>query len=138
MALTPNAGVTVPDFNNKTTQPNKTYALDFDTGEVGNTVDGLEAVKQAVRKIIYTSRYKFLINSFNYGCEIQDLIGQDLTNAFLQSELERVITEAVEYDDRIDKAYDFDISISNDNIYISFTVDTIQGKLVISEVINNV
>ena len=130
--------VDISDFDSTVNLLSKTYSLDFNVGEIGSFVDGLTAIEQAIIKIINTSRFKHPIYSFNYGCEIQDLIGMDLTDGFLRSELERMIVEALEYDDRIDKVHSFDITTTGDNIYISFQVDTVEGVLTISEVINRV
>lgn len=132
--------VEVPNFEteNRINLPSKTYSLDIDTGDIGGKIDGLAAIKQAILKVINTSRFKYPIYSYDYGCEIHDLIGMDLTDGFLMSELERMIKEAVEYDDRVDKVHSFNITTNRDNIYISFQVDTVEGELTISEVINRV
>ena len=132
--------VEVPNFEteNRTALPSKTYSIDIDTGDIKGKIDGLEAVKQAILKIINTGRFKHPIYSYNYGCEIHDLIGMDLTNGFLMAELERVRKEAVEYDDRVDTVHSFNITTNEDNIYISFQVDTVEGELTINEVINRV
>lgn len=132
--------VEVPNFEteNRINLPSKTYSLDIDTGDIGGKIDGLAAIKQAILKVINTSRFKYPIYSYDYGCEIHDLIGMDLTDGFLMSELERMIKEAVEYDDRVDKVHSFNINTNRDNIYISFQVDTVEGELTISEVINRV
>lgn len=136
MSILPN--IDLPDFNSTVNLPSKTYSLDLNTGDIGGFVDGLQAIEQTIIKIINTSRFKHPIYSFNHGCEIQNLIGMDLTDGFLRSELERMIVEALEYDDRIDKIYSFDITTTGDNIYISFQADTVEGALTISEVINHV
>ena len=116
--------VEVPNFEteNRTALPSKTYSIDIDTGDIKGKIDGLEAVKQAILKIINTGRFKHPIYSYNYGCEIHDLIGMDLTNGFLMAELERMIKEAVEYDDRVDTVHSFNITTNEDNIYISFAL----------------
>lgn len=51
--------------------PSYTYKLD-DT-RVRGYVDGSEAVKQAVYKILMTERYKYIIYGFNYGVELDRL-----------------------------------------------------------------
>ncbi|WP_291548083.1 DUF2634 domain-containing protein [Clostridium sp. HMP27] len=130
--------VDIPNFNNVHKYATKTYALDINSGEINGKVDGLEAIKQLCIKTIYTSRFRHIVYSFNYGSEIEDLIGLDLTEEFLKSELVRMITEALEYDDRINKVHSFDIKTKMDNIYIKFTVDTVEGELTISEVIKRV
>lgn len=136
MALTPK--IDIPNFDNIQKYATKTYALDINSGDIKGMVDGIEAIKQFCIKTIHTARFRHVVYSFNYGCEIDDLIGLDLSEEFLKSELIRMVQEALEYDDRIDKVHSFDIKTEIDNIYIIFTVDTVEGQITISEVINRV
>ncbi len=136
MALVPD--VIIPNFDNVQKQPTKTYALNFETGEIKGKIDEIEAVKQFCIKTINTARFRHVVYSFNYGCEIDDLIGMDLTEDFLISEISRMIKESLENDDRIESVEDFNISNEHDNIYISFKVNTIYGSFTQSEVIKNV
>ncbi|ATO51039.1 DUF2634 domain-containing protein [Brevibacillus laterosporus] len=109
------------------TQPTLTYSLDFDTGDIGGMIDGETAIRQFIRKVIMTARFRFPIYDGEYGCELIDLIGQDLPMELLRSEIPRVITEALIYDDRIDDVYDFEIEREADKLFVSFYVDTTDG-----------
>ncbi|MGG1445000.1 DUF2634 domain-containing protein [Brevibacillus laterosporus] len=117
-------------------QPTLTYSLDFDTGEIGGMIDGETAIRQLIRKVIMTARFRFPIYDGEYGCELVDLIGQDLPMELLRSEIPRVITEALIYDDRIDDVYDFEIEREADKLFVSFYVDTTDGLTI--EVIEGV
>ena len=97
--------------------PLKTYALDL-----SGTIDGRDAILQFVDKAVRTARYRFPIYDWDYGCEIEDLIGQDVSVALLESEIPRVIREALIYDDRIDDVGGFTIRREADNLYVSFFV----------------
>lgn len=110
-------------------QPSRTYALDLESGEVGGIVDGKEAVRQFVRKAIATARFRFPIYSDQYGCELEDLIGQDVPLELLQTEIPRVIKEALIYDDRIRSVSDFVIERSGDVLSVSFSVETREGTI---------
>lgn len=114
-----------------TPQPSRTYALNFDTGEVGGIVAGREAIRQFIRKSIMTARFRFPIygSDHMYGCELDDLIGQDLQIELLNAEIPRVISEALLVDDRITDVYGFVISREGDGLYVSFSVDTTEGTL---------
>ncbi len=81
-------------------EPTRTYKLHYDTDDrvVGYT-DGLDAIKQAVYKILQTERYEYIIYSWNYGIELQDLYGELIP--FVYAELERRIRESLLQDDRI-------------------------------------
>jgi phage baseplate assembly protein W len=136
MGLTPD--ITIPYFDDIQTSASKTYTLNFETGEIKGMVDGLDAIKQFCIKTINTARFRHVIYSFNYGCEIEELIGMDLSEDFLKAEISRMVTEALEYDDRIDSVEDFEITNEHDNIYINFTVNTMYGDFTLSEVVKNV
>ena len=52
-------------------QPSLTYELNLKEKTIAGYIDGLEAVKQAVVKILQTRRFEHLIYSSNYGQELQ-------------------------------------------------------------------
>lgn len=120
-----------------TVQPSRTYALDFETGEVGGVIDGESAIRQFIRKAILTARFRFLIYGSDhfYGCELDDLIGQDVSIELLNAEVPRVIREALLVDDRITDVYNFEITRTGDGLYVSFYVDTTEGTIQTQEVI---
>jgi hypothetical protein len=118
-----------------TVKPSKTYAFDFDTGEfTGGMIDGDDAIQQFARKTISTARYRYLIYNKSHGCEIEDLIGQDLPAALLETEIARIISEALEYDDRVADVNDFVIDREGDQLFVEFTVTTKDGATVTQEV----
>ena len=104
-------------------QPLKTYAIDFDSGVLGGIVDGREAIKQAVIKVLITERYRYAIYDDDYGSELDDLIGSDASLDLLETEVPRVIEEALLYDDRITDVYDFELTREGDRLNVSFYVD---------------
>lgn len=97
--------------------PLKTYALDL-----SGTIDGREAILQLVDKAVRTARYRFAIYDYDYGCELEDIIGQYVSTALLESEIPRVIREALIYDERIDNVSNFEITKDTDKLYVSFFV----------------
>lgn len=104
-------------------QPLKTYALDFDNGVLGGTVNGIDAIKQFVIKAIKTARFRFAIYDDDYGSEIDDLIGSNASIDLLETEIPRVIEEALLYDDRITDVYDFELTREGDRLYVSFYIE---------------
>lgn len=108
-------------------EPSLTWQLDFEKGRIGRKIDGLAAVKQAIFKILQTSRYQFLIYSFNYGHELNQLIG--LPPLFVQSELTRCLEEALLQDQRITAIEDIEVELVKDLVHVSFTAVTIFGNL---------
>lgn len=116
-------------------QPSKTYALNFDTGRIGGMLDDREALMQFIRKAIVTERSKWRIYSDDYGCELSELLGQDVTTGFIESEVPRMVTEAIEYDDRIMAVNNVTASRQGDAIFITCDVSTIFGDVDVEAVI---
>lgn len=107
-------------------QPSRTWKLDFERGRVTGMVDGLEAVKQSVFKILQTERFAFLVYSTNYGVELGRFLGS--SQAYIQSELKRRIREALMQDDRITDVTDFRVSFNGDTVNVEFTVVSTFGR----------
>jgi Protein of unknown function (DUF2634) len=117
-----------------TPEPSLTYRLDLEKGEIGGLIDVDEALRQFVSKAIRTARYRYLIYDDDYGSELEDLIGSDVTEAFLNEEIPRIIREALIYDDRIADVRDFNIQREGDGVYIEFTVEKTDGGTLTEEV----
>ena len=92
------AGFLSRDFEIKE-QPGFTYRMQMDIKQVRGYTDELEAVRQAIYKMIMTERYQYVMYSWNYGIELIDLFGEPVT--YVCSELPRRISEALLWDDRI-------------------------------------
>lgn len=109
-------------------QPSLTYRMDPEGNYVRGWVDGVEAVKQAIFRILNTERYQYVIYPWWYGIETIDLYGQPVT--WVCPELERRITEALAVDTRIVRVTDFkhDLSIKG-VVHTTFTVHTIYGDI---------
>lgn len=107
--------------------PSYTYKMDKENYRILDYCDGLEAVKQAVYKILNTERYDYTIYSQNYGIELEELFGEP--TSYVIPELERRIIEALSMDDRIEEVYNFDLNTTSKGIVaVTFHVDTIHGS----------
>lgn len=113
-------------------EPSLTYAMritdrvDKDNIFLGK-VDEEEALRQAILKIIHTERYEHEIYSWDYGIELQDLIGEQIP--YVMSEIKRRIEDALTTDERIDSVEDFMVEqIEKRALYITFTVITTEGE----------
>ena len=114
------------------TQPSYTYKLNQVSGRVRGFTDELEAYKQAVYKILNTERYGYIIYSWNYGIELNDLFGKHI--AYVVPELERRITEAIMQDDRTDSVSCFKFDTSKFGVVaVTFTVTCIYGDIKIDK-----
>lgn len=107
-------------------QPSLTWKLDFENKRISGMTDGLEAVKQAVFVILETERFQYLIYSFNFGSELQGLIGK--SPLLVQSEIRRLIREALLQDDRITDVRDLTFTTKGDSMLVEFTVVTRYGN----------
>lgn len=128
--MIPKSNIILRNDNIKITQqPTKTYQMDFENERVIGNVEGLEAMKQAIFKILNTERYQYLVYSWNYGSEFQDLFGMPVT--YVCPELERRITEALMWDKRIKEVTDFsfDTTSQRGTVIASFTAHTIYGDV---------
>ena len=121
------AGFMLRDFRIET-QPTHTYKMLLDRGLVRGYTDGSEAMKQAIYKILFTERYVYVIYSGNYGIELLDLFGQPVS--YVCPELERRITEALTWDDRIESVTDFEFDFPKKGVvHVSFTAHTVFGDI---------
>lgn len=110
-------------------EPSKTYKIT--NNQIQGYVDGLEALRQAIYKILNTERYEYPIYSFSYGVELEDLIGKD--PIYVQIELKRRISECLLQDDRAISITNFQTNVNGDEIECSFDVQSIYGDLNISQ-----
>lgn len=118
-----------------TVQPSKQHKMILDKERIIRTCDSLEAVQQTVYKILNTERYKYLIYSWNYGIELEDLFGQPVTYAC--PEIERRVTEALLQDDRITGVDNFEFDTSKRGVVsVTFTVHTLFGDLDAQKAVN--
>ncbi|EAD0692797.1 TPA: DUF2634 domain-containing protein [Listeria monocytogenes] len=115
----------------------KTYEIDFVNKKMtGRIIDGLEAIRQFVHLAIQVSRFKYPAYSDDYGSELFDLItDEESTEELIEIEIPRLISEAIEYDDRIEVVDNFVIEKVSGSFHISFDVTTSEGVLEVQEVI---
>lgn len=109
-------------------EPALTYRLNFGTALLGGMVDGMDALKQFIVKTLLTNRSHYRIYSDDYGCELESLIGSDVTEAFIQAEIPRTVREALIYDDRIDDVTNVAARREGDAVFITATIESIYGE----------
>lgn len=118
-----------------TEQPTHTYKMNLESNLIRGYTDGQEAMKQAIYKILNTERYQYVMYSWNYGIELLDLYGEPVS--YVCPELERRITEALTWDDRIQSVDNFEFNISKKGeILVTFTAHTVFGDVLAEKVVN--
>lgn len=108
-------------------QSSRTYELHPVSGTIGGLIDELDAMEQVVYKILNTERFECPLYTWNYGIELNELIGEPIT--FVLPELERRITEALMQDERITAVDSLEFEISGGAVLASFVVNTIFGDV---------
>lgn len=135
MPLTPTSNIMLTEdieIQSQADQTSRTYRIDFNTNRITGYIDDIEAVKQAIYKILQTDRFYYLIYSWDYGLEKENLFGQSVD--VLKSELERIITEALLIDERITEIMDFKLNmVDKRTAAAEFTAVSIFGEVPISE-----
>ena len=111
----------------KKTIPSLTWKINEERAEVRGTVDELEAMKQAVRKILQTERYRYAIYDWNYGIELEKLYGKNVT--YVIPELKKRIEDALLADDRVTAVTDFSFMQEKGSVTAEFMVHTIFGEI---------
>lgn len=131
MSILPDSAVKQGTVIHKsTTKYKRTFSFDFEAGEfaldtmnrVRTVNEGREVLVQIVSKILNDTRYKYLAYSAQYGNEVQALIAQDYPHEIMESELKRVITEALIYHPLIKDVRNFSFEGEGDTIFCSFEV----------------
>ena len=124
----------LPDIN-IVTVPTKTYKMDLAGDRISGYTDEQEAMKQAIYKILRTERYKYIIYSWNYGIELEDLIGMPVN--YCVPEIERRIKEALLQDMRIEDVTEFEFDTTKKSVVlVKFKAYTEFGNIEIQEEVN--
>ena len=110
-----------------TSRPSRTWIIDRNTMQVGFMDEGLEAVRQSVEIALNVERFQWQIYNTNFGNELEELVGDDAD--YIQSELPRMVDDALSVDDRVIDTTDYVFSVNGDSMTVSFTVNTVYGQL---------
>nr|DAJ03029.1 MAG TPA: Baseplate wedge protein [Caudoviricetes sp.] len=108
-------------------KPSKTFRLDTDQKRIVDMTDGLEAIRQSVYCILNTERFEWLIYSWNYGTELNDLFGKSA--GFVKAKVKKRIREALKQDDRITEVNSFSFEMSKRSLHVTFTVYSLWGEI---------
>ena len=107
--------------------PSKTFYIDFESKKILGIIDDKKAIEQSILLALSTSRFKYLIFSWNYGEEINHLIGK--TKDLARAELPRLLRECLLIDDRISSIEDVVLTGVEEGLHVSFTAVTVHGDI---------
>lgn len=92
-------------------------------------VYGNEGIKVWIYKAIKTNRYEFEIYTWDYGSEIESLIGKGFQIGFIKSETKRYIEEALSVNPYITKINKIDVDFKADILTAYVDLETVYGRL---------
>lgn len=87
------------DTDDEEDQEEPTLTFKVDHGRIRYKTDELDAMVQAVDKILRTDRFVYAIYDDQYGNDLNELIGKSFDYA--ETEVERMIVEALTADERV-------------------------------------
>ena len=108
-----------------------TRTYKFTEDNLSGYINELEALEQTIYKVLSTEKYTYPIYSFDYGIELESLIGKDPN--YVKIELKRRIEECLLEDERIEGVSDFEFTQDGDCLYCSFNVVSIYGEVSITK-----
>lgn len=134
MALFPFFGDTIEEEQQNDTMPlYKEVAWDFtenipilENGEY-KIVSGTEAVKTWAYKALKTERFRYLIYSFDYGTDLQNLIGKNYTPSLTKAESIRYVEECLLVNPYIQNISDVEVNFDGTTLFITGVLHTIYG-----------
>lgn len=107
------------------------YELDFETGQLtGRIVEGIAAVKIWIWMALKTTRFRHAMFSWDYGTEIESLIGQGYSEEHVETEVFRMVSETLRVNKYITDITNFSATVTDDQLEISFIVNTLYGEVV--------
>ncbi len=91
-------------------------------------VTGNEAIKTWVYKTLKTERFRYLIYTWDYGSELDDLIGKNYTPNLTKAECIRYIREALLVNPYIRNVSDIAVTFDAGRLFVTGSLDTVYGK----------
>ena len=95
-------------------------------------VEGTEAVKVWAWKALHTARFRYEIYSWDFGNELESLIGQEYSQELKESEATRYVRECLLVNPYITEVKNLLVDFSEDVLAIAGTLITIYGEVELS------
>lgn len=97
-------------------------------------VEKKEALKVWIWKALKTERFRYLCYTWDFGSEIDKLIGSGLSRDATKLEIERYVTECLLCNPYIESITDIQIELKSDGADVSITVNTVYGEVDVNNV----
>ena len=108
-------------------------AMDYDAGVPAFSggqpvlVSGLEAVRSWAWRAVATARYRYSCFSWDYGCELERLVGRPYGNETRRSEAVRYVKEALEVCPYITSVQAAVEGLEGSQLQITVQMETVYG-----------
>lgn len=116
----------------------RTYGMDHAHKRIRGIIDGEDAVRQAIWKILSTRRFAHFLYDDQYGSDIFNKLGDvGLTPDYLDADIPVMVEEALTSDARITGVREFSFEIiGQDAVHVRFIADTIYGDMEMEGILN--
>lgn len=112
----------------------KEYGVDFTTGQLtGKIVEGKEAVKVWIWNCLKTQRFRYPIYSWDYGTDLEQYIGNTVSEEYLNTDGESEVKEALLVNPYIEGISDFSATVQREHLTLSFKAETQFGELEVEQ-----
>jgi hypothetical protein len=125
---------TTPDAPEEQPIIQPSFLFDFEKGDFvlqnGKLVKvyGVDALKIWIEKNVRTELDRFKVYEGQvYGVRLWDLIGQNLPQPFVESEIERELNDSLLQHPAIESLTEFNFTRENSKLIVSFTVNLVEG-----------
>lgn len=117
----------------------RTYGMDHEHGRIRGMIDGEEACRQAIWKILSTRRFAYFLYDDQYGSDVFNKLGMiGLTPEYLDADIPVMVEDALTSDARVTAVRDFSYEIvGTDAVHVRFVADTIYGEMEMEGVLTN-
>lgn len=95
-------------------------------------VTGVAAIEIWIYKALKTQRYRYAAYTWDFGHELENIIGVGLTKGAVHTEVKRYLNECLKVNPYIKNIKNIDIEVNGDNLNASFIVETLYSEVKIS------
>lgn len=108
------------------------YEIDFKTGKLtGKIVEGAKAVAMWCWMALLTQRYRYYTYSWMYGSELEELIGKNHSQEYLDTELKRMIEDCLLINEYVEEVKDLSYNQQGNVLHVKFKIVTTLGEEVV-------
>ncbi|HEY5582932.1 MAG TPA: DUF2634 domain-containing protein [Ruminiclostridium sp.] len=129
--------ISIDSTTAETTSNGKSFFFDFTTGDFVvkdgkvQTVEGIEALKIWIQKVLKTEKFKFKIyetgETDEYGVTLLNLVNSGHPQMFIQAEIQREITDTLVKNIEILSVDNFSFSREKRILVVGFSVNSTYG-----------